>query len=136
MGQRFVSAVHVLDEDQIKAFARDFDPQPFHLSDEGAAGTIFGTLAASGWHTMAITMRLLVDSVPLAAGLIGATTEVSWPRPTRPGSQLQVFSEFTDIRPSRSRPGMAIVTMRAETRDQEGQVLQVFTAKMPVFRRD
>jgi len=136
VGRRFVSAVHALDAEQIKAFAREYDPQPFHLSDEGAEGTIFGTLAASGWHTMAITMRLLVDSVPLAAGLIGATTEVTWPRPTRPGSKLQVFSEFVDILPSRSKPNMAIVTMRAETRDQDGQVLQIFTAKMPVFKRD
>ena len=117
-------------------FAREFDPQPFHLSDEGAAGSMFGTLAASGWHTMAITMRLLVESVPLADGVIGASTEVAWPTPTRPEMALRVFSEILDIRPSRSKPQMAIVTMRSETRDQNGTVVQVFTARMPVYKRE
>ena len=135
VGQRFESRTHALDAEQIKKFAAEYDPQPFHLSDEGAAGSIFGTLAASGWHTMALTMRLLVESVPLAVGLIGASTEVTWPRPTRPDSVLQVFSEITDIRPSQSKPNMAIVTMRSETRDPHGNVLQIFTAKMPVFKR-
>jgi len=115
--------------------AAEYDPQPFHLSDEGAANTMFGTLAASGWHTMALTMRMLVDSVPLADGLIGASTEVAWPRPTRPGMTLQVFSEITDIRPSRSKPDMAMVTMRSETRDEKGDVLLIFTARMPVSKR-
>jgi acyl dehydratase len=135
VGQRFDSRGHLLDADQIKRFAAEYDPQPFHLSDEGAAGTIFETLAASGWHTMAITMRLQVESVPLADGLIGASTEITWPRPTRPGMTLKVFSEITDIRSSKSKPDMAIVTMRSETRDQDGQVLQIFTARMPVYKR-
>lgn len=135
VGQSFVSRTHALDAEQIKRFAADYDPQPFHLSDEGAKGTMFETLAASGWHTMALTMRLLVESVPLADGLIGASTEVSWPRPTRPGMVLQVFSEIADIRPSKSKPDMAIVTLRSETRDQDGNVLQVFVARMPVYRR-
>src|SRR4051812_29867057 len=93
VGQRFESRPHVLDEAQIKAFAREFDPQPFHLSEEGATGTLFGTLAASGWHTAALTMRLMVESVPLADGLVGAQLELGWPKPTRPGMTLQVFSE-------------------------------------------
>jgi len=79
-------------------------------------------------------MRLLVESVPLADGLVGAELELAWPKPTRPGMTLQVFSEIVDIRPSRSKPNMAIVTMRNETRNQDGDVLQVFTVKMPVFR--
>jgi acyl dehydratase len=136
VGQRFESAAHQLDADQIKRFASEYDPQPFHLSDEGASGSMFGTLAASGWHTMALTMRMLVESVPLADGVIGASTEVAWPRPTRPGMALKVFSEVTDIRPSRSKPDMAIVTMRSETRDQDGQVVQIFTAKMPVYKKE
>jgi len=135
VGQRFESRRHVLDADQITRFAAEFDPQPFHLGDEGARGTMFGTLAASGWHTMALTMRLLVESVPLADGLIGASTEITWPRPTRPGMKLQVFSEIVDIRPSRSKPDMAIVTMRSETRDEQGEVVQIFTARMPVYER-
>ena len=135
VGKSFVSRTHALDADQIKRFAADYDPQPFHLSDEGAKGTMFEMLAASGWHTMALTMRLLVESVPLADGLIGASTEVSWPRPTRPGMVLQAFSEITDIRPSKSKPDMAIVTLRSETRDQDGNVVLVFVARMPVYRR-
>ena len=135
VGLRFNSAPHFLEADQIKRFAADYDPQPFHLSDEGAAGTMFGTLAASGWHTMALTMRMLVDSVPLADGLIGASTEVAWPRPTRPGMTLQVFSEIADIKPSKSKPDMAIVTLRSETRDEDGEVLLIFTARMPVYKR-
>jgi len=135
VGQRFESRVHQLDADQITKFAAEYDPQRFHLSDEGAAGSTFGTLAASGWHTMALTMRLLVESVPLADGVIGASTEVAWPRPTRPNMALKVFSEITDIRPSKSKPDMAIVTMRSETRDQEGQVVQIFTARMPVYKK-
>jgi acyl dehydratase len=136
VGQRFESRSHRIDADQIKAFAAAFDPQPFHLSDEGAAGTLFNSLAASGWHTMAITMRLLVESVPLAAGLIGASTEVVWPTPTRPGMVLSVISEIVDIKPSRTKPGMAIVTMRSETRDEAGTIVEIFTARMPVFGRD
>ena len=80
-------------------------------------------------------MRLLVESVPLADGLVGAELELAWPRPTRPGMALQLFSEVIDITPSRSKPNMAIVTMRNETRDQDGNVLQLFTVKMPVFKR-
>jgi acyl dehydratase len=135
VGQSWVSAPHLIDEDQIKAFAAEFDPQHFHLSEEGAAGTLFGSLAASGWHTAAITMRLLVESVPLADGLVGAELELAWPKPTRPSMALQVFSEVVDIKPSRSKPQMAIVTMRNETRNQDGDVLQIFKVKMPVFKR-
>ena len=135
VGQRFVSAPRRIEAEEIKAFAAEYDPQPFHLYEDVAERSIFGGLAASGWHTMAITMRLLVESVPLADGLIGASTEVSWPKPTRPGMALQVFSEITDIRPSRSKPGMAIVTLRSETRDQLGETVLIFTARMPVFKR-
>lgn len=135
VGQQFASDLHSLDAEQIKKFAAEFDPQRFHLSEEGAAGTMFGTLAASGWHTAALTMRMLVESVPLADGLIGAELQLAWPKPTRPGMKLQVFSEIVDIVPSRSKPHMAIVTMRSETRDQEGDVVQRVTVKMPVFKR-
>jgi acyl dehydratase len=135
VGQRFASAPYLLDAEEIKKFAAEFDPQPFHLSEEGAADTLFGSLAASGWHTAAITMRLLVESVPLADGLIGVELQLAWPKPARPGMTLQVFSELVDIKPSQSKPHMAIVTMRNETRDQDGEALQVFTVKMPVFKR-
>lgn len=135
VGQRFESRPHLVDEQEIKRFAAEFDPQPFHLSEEGATGTLFGSLAASGWHTAAMTMRMLVDSVPLADGLVGAELQLNWPRPTRPGMELRVFAEIVDIKPSRSKPHMAIVTMRNETRDQHGDIVQVFAVKMPVFNR-
>ena len=135
VGQRFASPPHLVDEAQIKRFAAEFDPQPFHLSHEGAEGTLFGSLAASGWHTAALTMRMLVEAVPLADGLVGAELQINWPKPTRPGMELRVFSEVVDIMPSRSKPHMAMVTMRNETRDQDDKVVQVFTVKMPVFKR-
>jgi acyl dehydratase len=135
VGKSFTSEPHQLDEEQIQRFAREFDPQPFHLSDEGAAGTLFGTLAASGWHTAAITMRLLTESVPLADGLIGMELQLAWPRPTRPGMAVHVVSEILEITPSRSKPNMGIVTMRSETRNQDGTTVQRLTVKMAVFRR-
>src|SRR4029453_16500716 len=96
-GQRFESRGHVLDAEQIKRFASEFDPQPFHTDEEAAKDSFFGSLAASGWHTAAITMRLLTESVPIAGGLIGAKTEVTWPRPTWPGDTLHVESEILSV---------------------------------------
>jgi acyl dehydratase len=134
-GQTFVSATHALDEEQIKAFARAFDPQPFHLDGKAAEKTLFGGLAASGWHTAAITMRLNVESgLPLANGIIGAGGEINWPNPTRPGDILHVESEVMDIVPSRSRPDRGIVTIVSKTLNQRGDLLQVLTAKLVVYR--
>jgi acyl dehydratase len=135
VGQRFESEPRTLDAAEIKAFAAQFDPQPFHLDEEAAKASLFGGLAASGWHTAALTMRMLVESVPLADGLVGAELQLAWPRPTRPGMTLRLTSEVIDIVPSRSKPNMAIVTMRNETRDQDGNLLQLFTVTMPVFTR-
>lgn len=135
-GQRFTSASHIIDADQIKAFAREFDPQPFHLDEKAAKDTFFGGLAASGWHVAAITMKLLVgDAAPFAGGVIGAGGEISWPKPTRPGDVLTVESEVLEVTPSRSRPDRGMVTMRSETRNQRGEVAQVLTAKLMVPRR-
>ncbi len=136
VGQRFTSGVHVIDAAQIKAFAAQFDPQRFHLDEDAAQGTLFGGLAASGWHTAAITMKLLVGGgAPFAGGLIGAGGEIVWPKPTRSGDVLQVFSEVVEIKPSRSRPDRGMVTLRSETRNQTGDILQILTAKLVVQRR-
>lgn len=136
VGQRFVSGRHALDADQIKTFARAFDPQPFHLDEAAAAGSVFEGLAASGWHTAAITMRLLVEGgAPIAGGVIGASAEIAWPKPTRSGDILQVESEIMEIRPSRSRPDRGMVTLRSETRNQHGEILQTLVAKLVVPRR-
>ena len=115
VGQRFVSATHAIDADQIKAFAREFDPQPFHLDEEAAKDTFFGGLAASGWHVAAVTMKLLVTGgAPIAGGIVGAGGEIAWPKPTRPGDVLQVTSEVMEITPSRSRPNRGMATLRAK----------------------
>jgi acyl dehydratase len=135
-GQRFMSGTYTIDEKQIKAFAREFDPQPFHLDDDAAKDTLFVGLAASGWHTAAITMRLLVEGgLPVAGGVVGAGGELSWPRPTRPGDTLHVESEVIDVTPSRSRRDRGMATVRSETRNQDGDIVQVFTAKLVVPRR-
>ncbi len=136
VGQRFESATHLMTVEDIKRFAAAYDPQPFHLDEEAAKKSLFGSLAASGWHTGAVTMRLLVEGgAPIAGGVIGAGGEITWPRPTRPGDELQVFSEVTEIVPSRSKPDRGIVTFRSETRNQRGEVVQVLTSKLVVPRR-
>jgi acyl dehydratase len=136
VGQRFVSGTHRIDEEQIRAFAQQFDPQPFHLDAEAAKRTLFGGLVASGWHTAAITMRLLVGGgLPIAGGIVGAGGEIAWPSPVRPGAVLHVESEVLELRPSRSRPDRGVATIRNETRNQFGEVVQVLVAKVLVPRR-
>ena len=136
VGQRFSSGTHTLDAEQIKAFARQYDPQPFHLDEAAAAQSLFGGLAASGWHTAGITMRLQVEGgLPLAGGLIGAAADVTWPRPTRPGDILRVQSEIVAVTPSRSRPERGMVTVRSETLNQRDDVLQILTVRIVVPRR-
>jgi acyl dehydratase len=136
VGQRFSSGAHTVDSAQIKAFAAQFDPQPFHLDGEAAKPTLFGGLAASGWHTAAITMKLLVESgLPLSGGIIGSGGEISWPKPTRPGDTLSVVSEIEEVTPSRSRPDRGMIRVRSETRNQRGETVQVLIAKLVVPRR-
>ena len=123
-GQRFTSGTHVVDEEQIKAFARQFDPQPFHLDNEA----VFSGLAASGWHTAAVAMRLLVEGgLPFASGIVGAGGELNWPNPARPGDTLQVESEVLDIRLSRQGRGAA--TVQSVTRNPRNEVEQRLTTK-------
>jgi acyl dehydratase len=136
VGQRFVSGSHTLDADQITRFAAEFDPQPFHLDDEAARHSVFEGLAASGWHTAAVTMRLLVaGGAPIAGGIVGVGGEIKWLKPARPGDTLQVFSDVTEITPSRSRPDRGIVTITSETRNQHGEPVQRFIGKLVVPRR-
>lgn len=136
VGQRFTSAKQVLTAEAIKEFAAQFDPQPFHLDEAAAEASLFGGLVASGWHTAAVTMRLLVEGgAPIAGGVIGAGGEVAWPRPTRPGDELQVASEVLAVTPSRSKPDRGIIVVRSETRNQRGEVVQIMTSKLVVPRR-
>jgi acyl dehydratase len=137
VGQKFGSGTAVVERESIKSFAGEFDPQPFHLDEAAASASMFGGLAASGWHTAALTMRLIVDGdFKPANGIIGAgIEELRWPRPVRPGDLLRVESEILEIRPSRSRPEIGLVKVRNTTLNQNGEPVQIFVANMLVPRR-
>jgi acyl dehydratase len=136
VGQRFMSGTYHISEAQVRAFAQEFDPQPFHLDEAAARASIFGGLAASGWHTAAIAMRLLVTGgLPLGNGIIGLGGDLAWPKPTRPGDTLHVESEVIEILPSRSKPNQAVVRVRSTTMNQNGEAVHVFTGKVLVFKR-
>jgi acyl dehydratase len=136
VGRRFETGSVHLDREAIKAFAAAFDPQPFHLDEAAAEKSFFGELVASGWHTAALTMRLLVTSgLPIAGGVIGAGGEVQWPRATRPGDELRVVCEVIAAKPSASRPDRGMITIRSETLNQAGEIVQIMTARLVVPRR-
>jgi acyl dehydratase len=137
VGQVYRSRRLTVDADRVKAFAGEFDPQPFHLDDDAARQSVFGGLVASGWHTAALTMRLLVEGeFTPAGGLVGAgADELRWPRPVRPGDTLQVEGEVLEVRPSRSKPHQGVVKTRITTTNQHGEVVQVFVASLIVPRR-
>ena len=136
-GQKFGSGRLSVEAARIKSFAAEFDPQPFHLDEATARETIFKGLAASGWHTAAITMRLLVDSDLKPAGsIIGVGfDEMRWPRPVRAGDELHVESEVLDVRPSKSRHDQGVIKVRTTTLNQDGQPVQVFVGNLIVLRR-
>jgi len=137
IGQSFASGKLRVDKEQIKRFASEFDPQPFHVDEVAARSTIFGGLAASGWHTTALTMRLLVSSeLKIAGGLVGAgLDELRWPRPVRPGDELHLESEVIAVRPSSSRPGQGIIKMRTTTFNQKDEPVQIMIANLVVPAR-
>jgi acyl dehydratase len=137
VGQTFGSGRLVVEEARIKTFAAEFDPQPFHLDAEAARQSLFGGLAASGWHTAALTMRLLVESdIKPVGGIIGAGfDELRWPRPVRPGDELRVESEVLEVRPSKSRPEQGMIKVRTTTLNQKGEVVQIFVGNLVVPRR-
>ena len=136
VGQRHGTGEAEVTAAAIKAFAAAFDPQAFHLDEAAAEASVFHGLVASGWHTAAISMRLLVDGgLPFAGGSVGLGGEIEWPRPTRPGDRLRVESEIVEIIASRSKPWQGIARVRNVTLNQRNEVVQVFTAKILVFRR-
>jgi len=135
VGQTFVSDPVAITTDRIKAFATEFDPQPFHLDEDAARDTLFEGLAASGWHTAALTMRMLVQCFPLAGGLVGAGGETTWPRPTRPDDTLTLTVEVLEITPSRSRPDRGMIRTRSTTRNQHGEAVQISTVRIVAWRR-
>ena len=134
-GQRFVGNTRIcIEEDRVKTFASEFDPQAFHVDASAANASIFRGLAASGWHTAAVTMRLLVDSgLQPAGGIVGAGfDELRWPRPVRPGDELRVESEVLEVRPSKTRPEQGLIKVRTNTLNQNGEVVQTSVGNLVV----
>jgi len=136
-GQKYGSGRLRVESERIKSFAAEFDPQPFHQDDDAARRSIFGGLAASGWHTAAMTMRLLVESdFKPAGGIVGAGfDEFRWPLPVRPGDELTVEAEVLEVRPSKSRPSQGLIKVRTTTRNQKGEAVQVSVGNLVVPRR-
>ena len=135
VGQRLVSSEVEITEHEIKDFAKAFDPQPFHLDGEAAKETLFKGLAASGWHTSALTMRLNVESLPLAGGVLGMGVEVEWNAPVRPGDVLHVESEVVEIAPAKPGARRGVVVILGRTVNQKGEIVQTNKAKLLVSRR-
>jgi acyl dehydratase len=137
IGDRFESDTCQVTEEGIIEFARDFDPQPFHLDAKAAGESVFEGLAASGWHTAAMTMKLFITGgLKLAGGSVGlGVDELQWPRPVRPGDTLRLQTEILDVRPSRSKPDRGIIRIRNVTTNQRGEVVQTFLASVLVRRR-
>jgi acyl dehydratase len=136
VGDTITTNEYVVTKEEIIEFATRYDPQVFHTDEEGAVDTFFGGLAASGWHTAAMTMRMLVTSGFLfGGGVVGAGGEISWPSATRAGDVLHVESTVAEITPSRSREDRGTVTLRSETQTADGTVRQVLVARLVVFRR-
>jgi acyl dehydratase len=137
VGQTFRTATVTVEAEAIKAFATQYDPQPFHVDEDAARGSFFGGLVASGWHTACLSMRLLVDGeLKIVGGLIGmGIEELRWPRPVRPGDTLRVESEVLSLRPSNSQPHRGVVKMRNTARNQDGHPVMVQVVAMIVPRR-
>ena len=136
IGDRFLSEPSSVTEEQIINFAREFDPQSFHLDPAVAKQTMFGGLIASGWHTAAISMRLFVQTMNFAEGAIGlGVDELRWPNPVRPDDVLRVETEIVDLRSSRSKPDCGIVRIRNVTTNQRGEIVQTMFASALVPHR-
>ena len=137
VGQVFNSSRIKVEKDEIIEFGKRFDPQPYHIDEVAARDTVFRGLAASGWHTAAMTMRILVDGeFRPAGGIIGVGfDELSWPRPVRPGDELHAKSEVLDVRPSKSRPDRGLIRVKTTTFNQNDDVVQVYTGNLIVPRR-
>jgi len=137
VGQTFGSGRLRIDKERVLAFAAEFDPQPFHLDEAAARRSVFGGLAASGWHTAAVTMRLMIGTdLNPAGGFVGAgLDECRWPRPVRPGDELRVECEVIEVRPSKSRPEQGLIKLRTTTLNQDDEAVLVHVVNMIVLRR-
>lgn len=137
VGDHFQSRSYEITLDEILDFAHKFDPQTFHTDEEKAKDhPIFQGIAASGWHTSAITMRLWTECFPIAKGLIGSESSLRWPKPTRPGDQIRVEVEVVAITPSKTKNDRAIVSYITQAKNQFDDVLLISTTKIVVFKRE
>ena len=136
-GQIFRTARARMDAERIKSFASEFDPQPFHVDEEAARDSLFQGLAASGWHTAAVTMRLVLDGEfnPAGGHIGGRLEEVRWPRPVRPGDELRAQTEILEVRPSESRPDRGWVKVRTSTFNQNDELVQEYVGNLIILRR-
>ena len=128
VGSRFISRPEVMSAAEIIGFARRYDPQPFHLTSE-TEENLLGGLAASGWHTAAVSMRLFVETMQVKGGIIGrAIDELRWPVAVHPGDVLRVEIEILEARPSQSKPGYGLLRYRSLTKNDKDKVVQSFVA--------
>jgi acyl dehydratase len=135
-GQIYTAGPISVTADAIKAYAHQYDPQPFHTDEASARATFFRGLVASGWHTASLTMSLVVQALPIAGGVIGGgVDELRWPTPLRPGDELRLKGEIMEVRPSRTKPGQGLVRVRTATLNREGQAVQTMIANLVVPRR-
>ena len=124
-GMKFPSSrSYKVTAEEIKAFAEAYDPQPFHLDEAAGESSFFKGLAASGWLTAAIVMRLRVESIHIAGGMIGAgVEEIRWMQPVRPGDTLRTEAEILEVRRSSSRPAFGVVRSRTITFNQREEIV-------------
>jgi acyl dehydratase len=135
VGRRFAAGPTEVTVEAIRQFAAQFDPQPFHLDEAAAKDSLFGELVASGWHTAALTMRLLTEGAPIAGGLIGANAKIDWLRPVHPGDLLSIEGEVLHVAASRARPERGNVDVGVVTANQRGETVQKMTARILAFAR-
>ncbi|WP_338873573.1 MaoC family dehydratase [Myxococcus stipitatus] len=128
---------YVISREEIIAFAKQFDPQPFHLSDEGGREGIFGGIIASGWHTASICHKLVVEHLLKGSASLGSPglDELKWLRPVRPGDALTARFEVISTTPSRSKPDRGAIKFRFEVRNQSGEVVMTEIANALFSRR-
>lgn len=138
IGDKYDSGPYHVTEEEIKEFASKYDPQPFHLDNEAAKNTVFKGLAASGWHTAAMSMNLLVRAIPpIEGGMIGRSIEkLQWYRPVRPGDILRYECEITDMRPSNSKKKLGIIHGESRTYNQKDELVQSLEVVMIAPRKE
>ncbi len=137
-GQVLESGSHTVTLEEILAFARQFDPQPIHVDETAARRSPYGGIIASGWHTAALCMRMVVDSALVGeTGSLGSpgVDELRWLRPVRPGDTLRVLIEVLEVRPSRSKPDRGLVRLRYTVRNQHGEDAMTVVAMGIMQRR-